>query len=73
MFDRYIGKECEAIVVFGQYVMEGGSGPLSVTGVLESCDDNYLILNTSKSKTRMLVKGKAIIPIKALLVLNVVE
>lgn len=75
MFDKFIGKECEAIVVFAGYSMEGGSTPLSITGILESYDDDYIIINTKNPKKNrsIEVKGKSIIPIKALLVLNVAE
>ena len=72
MFEKFIGKRCEAIVVFAERVMDGGSGPLSVKGILESCDGDYIVIDTTNTK-RGKSPEKSIIPIKAILVLNVME
>jgi hypothetical protein len=63
MFDRYLGKTCVAVVAFAGSNFEGGAIPSEIEGVLESCDDDTLTLKTKK--------GRAVIMMKALLVLKV--
>lgn len=65
MFDRFIGKKCEATVVFASFTLDGGSCPKTISGVLESFDKDYIVLKTKK--------GISVISIKALLVLDVVD
>lgn len=65
MFENYINKKCEAIVLFADSRLESGSQPLRISGILESYDNDYMVLKTKK--------GKSIILIKALLVLNIEE
>lgn len=63
MFENYIGKQCEAVVIFGNYT-SGGSAPLRIKGVLESYNSDYITIQNGNQES--------IISIKALLVLNVI-
>ena len=65
MFGKFINKKCEAIIIFADGHLESGSQPLRINGILESYDNDYMILKTKK--------GKSIISMKALLVLNIEE
>ena len=66
MFERFIGRDCEAIVLFGDlYSMTAEAVPAHVYGILESCDDKCICIKTKK--------GYSILPINTLLNLNITE
>ena len=66
MFERFIGHNCEAIVLFGDvYTMSARAVPAHVHGVLESCDDKCICIKTKK--------GYSILPINTLLNLIITE
>ena len=64
MFDNCINKKCEAIVFMGDRWGEA-STPLKVNGILDSYNNEYVVIKTKQ--------GKSYISIKALLVLNVID
>ena len=63
MLENLIGKDCSAVVAFGNTAYQVLS--TEIKGVLESFDDEYICLKTKK--------GKSLIAIKALIILNVLD
>ena len=62
MYEQYIGKKCEAIVIFGSQALDGGSAPLHIEGILESCDNDFVCVVGKKCKS--VISKKAILVLK---------